>query len=292
LKHENLLFPRDNDSMRHPYTLIQPNPVTGYLWGRPEITDLVAPQGMISQLAIDIQRLLGVQIDKVLAFIGDGIPDEKYDQFRAAGYFNMGPGSDVKDLTPKFPAEAIPVLELVMKVMDLISGFPGIMQGQGEQGVRAGSHANTLLKTASPRLRDRALMVERQCAAAADLRLAMMEAKDGRHYWTKGETDKEREETSFLLADLPEDRRVMVDSHSSSPIFADDHQQLVAFGLKAGFLDGEDAIEDLPFANKDRKIQRLRKRQQSAAAEKQALLQKFPEAGEKLALKSLTGGKR
>ena len=57
-----------------------------------------------------------------------------------------------------------------------------------------------------------------------------MEYKDGRAYWT--DPDK-IEETSFLLSDLPEDRRIVVDGHTTSPIFADEHQQLIVNGDEA-----------------------------------------------------------
>jgi hypothetical protein len=153
-----------------------------------------------------------------------------------------------------------------------------MLSGRGETGVRSAGHADQLMKMASPRLRDRALLVERQCAAAADLRMAIMEAKDPRNYWTDGSSPEAIEKTKFLLADLPEDRRVLVDSHTSSPIFADDHQNLTSFGLKAGLVDPESAIEDLPFPNKETKILRLRDREAQQAAIMRELLQKDPEA--------------
>lgn len=289
-KKANLLVPGEAESRLHPYTLIQPNFVPGYFYGRSELVDLIEPQNLLSMWADDIKRMFGLQIDKILGFSGDGIQDEQYDQMRAAGYFNLGAGGSVTDLTPKFPPEAIPMLKLIMEIMNQIGGFPNIMQGQGEPGVRAGSHANTLMKTGSPRLRDRSLLVERQCATAADLRLSLMEIKDGRNYWTDGSDLKKMQETSFLLHDLPEDRRVSVDSHSSSPIFADDHQQLIAFGVKAGFIDGESTIDMLPFPNKELLKSRYKEKQARAAAQMEQLKTSNPELYEKVMLKQ--GGKR
>jgi hypothetical protein len=136
---------------------------------------------------------------------------------------------------------------------------------------------------ASPRLLDRSLLLERQCASAADLRLSLREAKDGHEYWT----DPDRiEDTKFILADLPEDRRVSVDSHSSSPIFKDKHEQLVSFGLKAGIVDGESAIEILDLPMKDILIQRLKDKEAQQKAIMQQLIQKDPEAAEKILTKS------
>ena len=277
-----------------PYSLIQPNEVTNWIWGRPELVDQIEPQTLLSVWMDDLRRLFGLQIDKILAFAGDnGITDENYGQFRSAGFFNLGPGGSVNDLTPKIPPETLPMLQFLIQIINMIGSFPEIMQGKGEAGVRAGVHAATLLKTASPTLRDRALLVERQCAAAADATLQIKEAKDSNNYWVDPDNI---DETSFLLADLPDDWRVTVDSHSSSPIFADENQQLILGGLKMGYIDGEYAIDNLPYPNKEQAKARLKRREKAKAQEMAAVKQQNPElaakVAEKTALKSLTGAKR
>lgn len=266
-KKGNLLIGGAHDTGLHPYTKIQPNEQHGYFWGRSEVMDLIQLQTWLATTADDVHRLLGLQMDKILAFTGfDGLTDETYDQMRGAGYFNGPMGANVTDLTPSMPPQSLEMLQMMMKLIDNIGGFDNILSGQGEQGVRAGVHADTLLKTASPRLRDRALLVERQCGAAADLRLSLMEAKEGQQYWTDGANAEKIEETSFLLSDLPGDRRVLVDSHSSSPIFMDDQTQTTAFGFKAGLIDGEstiDMLHSIPAGQKDVIKQRYRQRQES-----------------------------
>ena len=284
MRMQNLMVPGDMHTGRHPYTLIQPNQTSGYIWGRPEIMDLVEPQMLLSQGADDAQRLLGVQVDKIIGFNGvDGMTDERYDQFRGAGWVsNPAQSGTMQDLTPKFPPELLPMLKFYIEQLNVLGGFSDLMQGRGESGVRAGTHANTLLKTGSPRLRDRSLLVERQCATAADLTLLLKTAKDGDQYWTKAETIEDIKNTTFRLTDLPDDRRVAVDSHSSSPIFADDHQQLIAFGLKAGFVDGEEALEDLNYPNRERKKQKYRMKQAAQKAQLDELKKSDPEAFAKL----------
>lgn len=269
-KKSNLLIGGSNHSGLHPYTMIQPNWVNGYFWGRTEIADLIEPQGLLSTWADDVKRLFGLQLDKILGFNGEGVTDESYDQMRAAGYVNAGPGTTITDLTPRMPPEAVTMLKLLMEIMDMIGGFDGVLGGRGDSGVRSGNQADTLMKMASPRLRDRSLLVERQLAQAADLRLSLMEAKDGKKYWTDA---KKKEETEFLLSDIPEDRRVVVDSHSASPIFANDHQQLIGFGLKTGIVGQSYAIDNLPFPNKERLHIELDERE----AAKAKLIQEHPE---------------
>lgn len=265
-KRSNLLGVR----RKQPYRLIQPNEVSNWIWGRSELVDLIEPQMLLSVWAADLQRLYGLQVDKVLAFSGSGtITDERYGQFRAAGYMDMEQGATVTDLTPKIPAEALPLLQWIMTVINQIAGFPPIMQGQGDAGVRAGVQLNSLIKTASPTQRDRALLVERQLADAADLSFRIQRAKDAKNYWTDGSSPEKAEETKFLLAQIPDDFRVTVDSHSSSPIFSDEATQLIFQARKIGDVDGEYMIDNLPFPNKESAKAAL-KAKQAAGAKKQA----------------------
>lgn len=258
---------------QQPYDLIQPNEVTNWAWGRSELVDLIEPQALLSTWCDDLKRLYGLQVDKIIGFSGDGtITDEKYDQMRGAGYFDLSQGSTITDLTPKIPAEALPLLRFCLEIINTIGGFPPIMQGQGDQGVRAGSQLNTMLKTASPTQRDRALLVERQLAAAAGKSFELRRAKDPKFYWTDGSTPDKAEETKFLLAEIPTDYRVTVDSHSSSPIFSDEATQLIFQARKNGDVDSEYMLDNLPFPNKEVAIAAARKRAADGAQQKAELV--------------------
>lgn len=276
-----------------PYTLIQPNEVANWFWGRSELVDLIEPQALLSTWCDDAKRLFGLQIDKILAFVGENqITDELYGQFRGAGFMNMGPNGKVQDLTPNIPPEMLPMIKFVIDMINWLSGFPDIMQGKGEAGVRAGSHADTLLKTASPYLRDRALLVERQCATAADKTLTLKEAKDGSNYWTDGSTIESMDKTAFKLTDLPEDWRVSIDSHSSSPIFADENTQLILAALKLGIVTKEYAIDNLPLPNKEIAKAESKAEEERKQMQLQKLLQEHPEIQDYVAKKQLAGSRR
>lgn len=289
-KNTNLLI---KDSQLQPYTAIRVNEVTNWFWGRSEIIDLIEPQGLLSTSMDDMRRLVGLQVDKILAFSGDnGITDETYDQMRAAGWFNLGQNGKVEDVTPKLPPELMPFITFLIEQIHLLGGFPPIMQGTGDAGVRAGNHANTLLKTGSPTLRDRALLAERLCAEAADRTLAIREAKDPERYWTKGDTPADADATSFLLTDLPSDWRVTIDSHSSSPIFADENAQLVVAAHKMGVVDAEYVIDNTQLPNKEAAKVGYRKRQEGQQLMMKQLLQQDPQVAEKVISKQLTGSRR
>jgi hypothetical protein len=280
-RRQNLLA---QNSRLQPYRIIQPNESTDWIWGRSELVDVIEPQQLLATWCDDAKRLLGVQIDKFLGFVGEnGMTDELYAQARMAGFVNLAQGSSIQDLTPKVPPELMPMIKWLIETVNMILGFPPIMQGQGEPGVRAGSHANTLVKTASPDLRDRSLLVEQQCAAAADLTLTLMELKDAQFYWTKADNPIEDiEKTKFLLSDMPDDWRVTVDSHSSSPIFADENTQLVFAANSRGIVDGEYVINNTQLPNKETAIQAFRKHQEQEQQKFQMLLKNDPEAAYKL----------
>ena len=290
-KKANLL---GKDSQLQPYRLIQPNEVTNWFWGRSELVDLIEPQALLSSWCDDARRLFGLQVDKLLGFIGEnGITDELYGQFRSAGYVNLQQGASVNDLTPKIPPEMLPMIKWLIETINMLSGFPPIMQGQGEPGVRAGSHANTLMKTASPTLRDRALLVERQCANCADLTLNLRELKDETFYWTKADNPiQDIEATKFMISDLPDDWRVTVDSHSSSPIFSDENTQLVLAAHAKGIVTAEYVIDNTQLPNKEMAKMQNREKETKQAAMMQNLLKSDPELGHKVLEKQLTGGHR
>lgn len=278
---------------KQPYTLIQPNEVSNWFWGRSELVDLIEPQALLSVFCDDAKRLTGLQVDKVLAFIGEnGLTDEMYGNFRAAGYTNLGPNTKVEDLTPKLPAELLEMIKFQIEQINNLGSFPEIMQGRGEPGVRAGSHADTLMKTAAPTLRDRALIVERQVENAADLTLCIKEAKDATTYHTNADTINDAEKTAFTLAQMPDDWFVSVDSHSSSPIFSNENTQLVIYAQKAGIVDGEYAIDHLSLPDKEGAKIKYRDKQKRQAEMMQKLMDENPDVGNKIAIKAMTGGKR
>jgi hypothetical protein len=287
-KKENLFI---RSSRMHPYSLIQPNEVSNWFWGRSELVDMIEPQMLLASWCDDFRRLFSLQIDKVLALVGmPGISDEIYDQFRAAGYIGMPQGASVSDLTPKIPPEMLPTIKWLLETINWLGNRPPVMQGMGEQGVRAQAHADTLVKTGSTTLQDRSLLIERQCAQAADKTMAMMEAKDNRFYYTKAEKPTDIDETKFLLAQLPEDWRVVVDSHSSSPIFLDKNEQLVFAAFKAGVVDGEYVIDNTPLPNKEAAKIAYRNRQAQEALQFKQLMQTDPEAAKKVLEKKFSHG--
>ena len=263
----NLFLPYE-----HPFSIIRINPQNHYFWGRSELAPLIKLQSLLRDRSEDVKKIMGLQYDRIRAFLGfSGMTDDKFDQLQTEGWLaEESSAAKVQDLTPELPPNAFEEIKMIIQFFDDIAGFDNVMSGKGEQGIRSGNHFQGALRQSSPRLRDRAIRAERQCAAFGEKNLWLMAAKDGRTHWTNN-ADPQRK-SDFLLSQLPDDARVLVDSHSSSPIFEQDHANTAAFLFKAGAIDGEDLVDMLPVPNRDVIKEKYRKREIS----KRQLLQSLP----------------
>jgi len=253
----------------HPFSKICPDPVSGYFWGRSEVGRVKLLQDLLTEAMMDIRRLMKLRVKPPKAFIGfQGLTSQKMRALRAPGGFiqEQTPGAKIEDLSPTIPQELFREVMELSSMFDEVGGFKPIMQGQGESGVRANAHAKTLMRTASPKLRERALRVERDAETSAHITFKLMQAKDARVF--VGEK-KEK----FLLAQMPEDYCVEVDSHSSSPAFIDDARELGVTLKKLGAVDNADFIRMMRPPSEDSLIAAEEKRQ----AAKAQLIKDHPE---------------
>lgn len=263
----NLFIPHD-----HPFSMVRINPQHHYLWGRSELSSLIKLQSLLRDRLEDVKKIMGLQYDRIRAFIGfDGMNDERFDQLQNEGWLaEQNPAAKVQDLTPALPEDAFEEIKMGIQFFEDIAGFDNVLSGKGETGIRSAQHFQGAVRQASPRLRDRAIRAERQCARFGEKILWQMASNDGRVHWTdSGDTGGR---TDFLLSQLPDDTRILVDSHSSSPIFEQDHANTAAFLFKSGAIDGEDLIDLLPVPNRDALKEKLRKRELS----KRQLIQSLP----------------
>lgn len=273
LKKRNLFLPQEQ-----PYVVVCPNRIEGAFWGRSELADLVALQAWLAMRCNDVKKMMNQEYDGRYVFQGmTGDAAELYDSLQNSGFASVQDQGKVEDLTRPLPANAFQELNEIIQWMNDVSGFNNILNGQGEGGVRSGNHADTLVRTSSPRLRDRAILVERAIGRIGDKALDILAAKDASQLFLD---PKDTEKSGFLLSTLPDERRVVVDSHSSSPIYEQDHMQL-AFALrKAGAIDSASLIDLTNLPMKDILKQRLRDAEEKQAQQQQqmlALAQKNPE---------------
>lgn len=268
-KHQNLSgIPKEQ-----PFTKICPNETPGYFWGMSELATITPLQELLTARMNDADNIIKRQSRPSRVFTGfNNINGE-----RAAALLSLDGmltddsfNAKVETLAPTMPPDLLKWVDYINQCFDDQAGITNIMQGQGESGVRSGNHAGALLRTSTPRLRDRAMLVETQCATDADMHFRMMQAKDATVY--------EVGEEKFLLSQLPDDATVVVDSHSSSPAFSGD-QQNVAFNLKKfGAIDNEDLLDMMPGLPRAAELKLKAKRRAEAEAK---FLQDHPELAQK-----------
>jgi len=240
---------------------IQPQVTPGYFWGRSIISDVQMLQDVLNKRLRDIKVMWDRNVAAPQVFSGfTSITEEQYYKIINEGGFlnDPNPNAKAQKLTDPPPQGYLEELQFIFQLFDEASGFSPIMSGQGEPGVRAGVHAQTLVRTSSPRLIDQAARIERQLAQSGYLSLRIMQAMDALIYTTdKG--------TQFTLHDLPDNFQVQVDSHSASPAFAEDSRQVAIALARAGAIDGEDLIHMLHPPGAELLLSRLRQRQKAMA---------------------------
>jgi hypothetical protein len=254
----------------HPFIKLQAQPTPGYFWGRSLIADIQMLQDVLNKRMRDIKVMWDRNVNAPMLFSGfTSITEEQYYKIIQEGGFLNDPNPNAKHekLVDPPPQNYLEELQFIFQLFDEASGFSPVMSGQGEPGVRAGVHAQTLVRTSSPRLIDQAARIERQLAESGYLSLRIMQAMDPSIYIT---SDSKIE---FTLHEIPEDFQVQVDSHSASPAFAEDNRQVAIALARAGAIDAEDLIHMLHPPGADLLLARLRQRQkkqaQAAQAEKQ-----------------------
>jgi hypothetical protein len=250
-----------------PFIKVQAQPTPGYFWGRSLIADVQMLQDVLNKRLRDLKIMWDRNVNAPQVLSGfTGVTEEQYNKIISEGGFINDPNPNAKatKLMEPPPQGYMEELQFIFQMFDEAGGFSPIMSGQGEPGVRAGVHAQTLVRTSSPRLIDQAARIERQLAETGHTALRIKQAVDPTIYKTD-------EGTEFLLSQLPEGFQVQVDSHSASPAFAEDNRQLAIALARAGAVDAEDLIHMLHPPGAELLLSRLRKRkkEQAQAAQEQ-----------------------
>jgi hypothetical protein len=252
------------------FVKIQPQVTPGYFWGRSYIADIQMLQDLLNKRLRDIKVMWDRNVNAPQVFSGfTGVTEEMYFKIINEGGFinDPNPSAKASKLVEPPPPGYMEELQFIFQMFDEAGGFSPIMSGQGEPGVRAGVHAQTLVRTSSPRLIDQAARTERQLAQSGYLSLRIMQAMDALIYSTDSGIE-------FTLHDLPDNFQVQVDSHSASPAFAEDNRQVAIALARAGAIDSEDLIHMLHPPGAELLLARLRQRQKNQAKAAQAEEQK------------------
>ena len=235
-RHRNLSGVKEE----HPYTKVCPNEVDGYFWGLSEIANVFKLQELLNSQLERLQKVAALKADPPRAFIGfTGMTQAKYNALRSPGAMisEDAPNAKIEKLDPDVSPELlIERINATIQYFDDQAGFTPVLMGQGEQGVRSQAQAQTLARNSSPRMRDRALLVERQAGDLGEYSLKLMASKDA-------EVHRTEDGQEFILKQLDAlQYRTTIDSHTSSPAFQEDNRNLGVMLKKLGVIDDESTL--------------------------------------------------
>ena len=263
------IYDRPGESMflkgELPFVQICPNPQYDYYWGQSEVSRLVFLQQLRNNRMTEILDLLSKQVNPPTALTGfTGILDEKnFALNRAGGLLSSDmPNARADRLAPDMPSSLFEVIHEVDNMFSEASGISSVLQGKGESGVRSSGHASQLARLGSSRAKKRALIIEDSLEKVATLYLKLMQVYDKTHF-------KDDEGHEFISAQFTRDYIVKVDAHSNSPIFTEDLRQLAFNLFKAKAIDTESLLDLLEPPMKQLLKDKLKKKEQAAAAQPQ-----------------------
>lgn len=289
----------------HPFNEICPNPLNGYFWGRSELCNVALLQQTLNARINGINMLLRLQ-EKPPRF-ASGTTALNQNALaklnKPGGYLtDSNPNAKITSLAPELPPGLYESLHESERMFDHMAGTPPILQGRGEGSVRSQGHADTLTRNASPRFKDRALLIERQIESIGGLGLDMCKAHVPTKLtgWVKPSDASIETELNhgdeieqapapgmkpieFTYSDLGKDCAVRVDAHSASPAFAHESKQFLFDLVKIGAATPEQLITHLHPPGEDEMVTDLER----AAIDKAKMMAQNPE----LALKAIEGGK-
>ena len=293
----------------HPFVEICVNPLPGYFWGRSELVNIALAQKTINARVDGLNKLERRQEDPPKLYKQISMNAQLAERLRQPGGWlaDPNPNASIQELTPEIPDSLFRSMDLAVDIFNDASDTPPVMQGRGESGVRSQAHAGTLVQMASPRLKRKALRAEKCVAAVGSLAFGILRAHDPEKYtaWVGANEAGIQaalppsnpveqppapgtKPIEFTLGQVNEKTRVVVDSHSSSPIFAGEVRELVFALVKMGAISATRALELLHPPSEDELVSEAERREFEQAKQQQELLKNDPEA----ALKLIHGGKK
>ena len=273
----------------HPFREFCINPVDDYFWGRSELTQIVTLQELINSRIVGINKMLRKQEAPTRQFIGTtGVNQNALSRYdKPNGYFVDGnPNTKINIDKVDIPQDLFNSLHEYERMFDDMMGLPPTARGKGDSGVRSHRHAQTLVQQSSPRFKDRALLVERDVEALAGLMLDLKRAHDD-HKMIAWVPEQEAGlegmaadalapppapgmvPVPFRFSDLSDTMSITVDSHSSSPAFAEDEKQLNFDLVKIGAESKEDLVEHVDVSDPEALQMGIIRRDIAAAKAKQ-----------------------
>jgi hypothetical protein len=262
-------------AFKHPFIEFCPNRLQNYFWGRSEIANLALLQRQLNKRINGINGLLRLQENPPISFMGGTMMDQdKKSKLTKPGGWMHDPDPTAKPpqvLAPVLPPDLWTSLEQTERLFDVMTGMTPTLQGMASPSVRSQGQTGQLTTNATPRLRTKSIRIERSIQTCAGLLLDLLKAKSKNLItaWVIPGPDLNKaimgrlidpsveppapgmKAYQFYMHEVPDDVRVMVDAHSSSPAFGDASVQKAILLKKANAMSDIQFIEQVNPPNAD-----------------------------------------
>lgn len=240
---------------RHPFVKLTPNSMPDYFWGDSEIRKILKLQDYHNTRVVEIQRLLQKHLDPPIAVTTmTGLIDEKrmfHELHSPGGGYNIqDPQAKVTPLLPTIPAQIYQELFDIREMVFNQFGLGNVLRGRGESGVRSRGQAELLTSFGSARLKKKAERVEDAVSKVGQLLFELLRRFDKSHM-ILDDPKAEIDGKPFIANQMEGDYIVRVDSHSASPIFVSEQQDIAAFLFNSNVIGPEALINLMHIGAKD-----------------------------------------
>jgi hypothetical protein len=284
-------------AFKHPFVEFCPNRLQNYFWGRSEVANLALLQRQLNKRINGINGLLRLQENPPIAFLGGAMMDQdKKSKLTKPGGWMHDPDPTAKPptvLAPALPPDLWQSLQQTERLFDVMTGMTPTLQGLASPSVRSHGQTGQLTSNATPRFKSKSVRIERsiQCCAGILLDLLKAKSKNLLTAWVSPNANISPElmgrlidpvveppapgmkAYQFYMHEVPENVRVTVDSHSSSPAFGDEAQEKAILLKKANAMSNEQFIEQVNPPNADVVIAEVKTAEIEAAAQQAAQAQ-------------------
>ena len=284
-------------AFKHPFVEFCPNRLQNYFWGRSEVANIALMQRQLNKRINGINGLLRLQEQPPIAFLGGSMMDqEKKSKLTKPGGWMHDPDPTAKPptvLAPTLPPDLWQSLEQTERMFDVMTGMTPTLQGLASPSVRSHGQTGQLTSNATPRFKTKSIRVERAIQTCAGLLLDLLKAKSTNLLtaWVLPTPDTSPElmgklidpvvqppspgmkAFQFYMSDVPNNVRVTVDAHSSSPTFGDETEQKAILLKKANAMSNTQFVEQINPPNAEVVIAEVRTAEVAAAAAQAAAAQ-------------------
>lgn len=249
----------------NPFFSVVPRPQPDYFFGRSELIDSLKVQGDVEDTLAKMIAAGRRRMDPSYQGFGVEDADETLRALQTEGGFagSSNPSGKIEKFNVELTEVEFTLFHTLLSVFDDAAGTPEITKEGAAENVRNTGQLTTAAGIAGGRIRKVALFVESSLARAATLSFHTIQRHDDSVYPIE-DAKPEDKVRSFALWQIPVSM-VRVDSHSASPIYAEQTQAKALVMKREKAIGSDDFVELLDPPGRDELKLKARERDRAMA---------------------------